>query len=806
MKLYDWDEIKQAGDCRDFCGQVLGMKPKSRGPEWTSFDNPWRTGSDSGAFSVCRGGYNDHVSKETGSILDLCANAKFNGDMWQAQEWLGDYLHLTPKNEAKERRKIVKAYDYVDAEGKLLHQTVRFQPKEFRQRRPDPEKTGEWIWGLGKISPVLYRLPDLIKAPGICIVGGEKDADSLCDIGFQATTNPMGEGNWKDHYNEFFRDKHVIIIPDRDEVGRLHAKTISYGVHALAKSIRLVALPFPEDASPAKDITDWLTYWRGKGKDEKDIIKDLREIIHATEPTDKSVIEKPTATQGEITAAKKANKAPFTNYHWENQVNDKGEEKPVKRPRHINEMVDDIHVRFWEFPRRIGTLLFDHDRANGSIRNLDDESKVFSWINEKSGHNVEWANVGGITKKEFFHSVYNNSQRYEIISGVPNWPPRTDVYYTHDALPQSTPDAKYLNEFVNFFEPESEHDWHLIRAFIASPLYYKPSIQRPMWVIDSDDGQGVGKSRLVELVAALYGSDAKDSGQPFSVEHASLNNEMTSQAVFKRLLSDEGRKKRIVLIDNVTGYFKSSSLATLVTQSSISGMKPYGHGEETRPNDLTYVITANRCTLDRDLVDRSFVIKVKRPEKSRKDWEKSVLAFIHKHRLQVIADVIAILEKGPQYEVNPMSRFKTWEHDVLCPILGTLDIHEEVSKQNHERRVASDGDVIRQEIIEDFFAEKLQNLGINADKETVFIQSQVAIEWAKEASPGIGGHTDIGIGKVLNELSATYMNGRLSTPKNNARYKGKRGYWWHKDVLEIGMTTNPDVIVKTVEGVIKRLL
>ena len=40
---------------------------------------------------------------------------------------------------------IVKAYDYNDASGTLVHQTVRFEPKEFRQRRPDPANPGAWI-------------------------------------------------------------------------------------------------------------------------------------------------------------------------------------------------------------------------------------------------------------------------------------------------------------------------------------------------------------------------------------------------------------------------------------------------------------------------------------------------------------------------------------------------------------------------------------------------------------------------------------------------------------------------------------
>ena len=45
-------------------------------------------------------------------------------------------------------RRIVAMYDYTDAAGALLYQTVRFSPKGFAQRRPDPAQPGGWLWNL----------------------------------------------------------------------------------------------------------------------------------------------------------------------------------------------------------------------------------------------------------------------------------------------------------------------------------------------------------------------------------------------------------------------------------------------------------------------------------------------------------------------------------------------------------------------------------------------------------------------------------------------------------------------------------
>src|SRR5579864_6046438 len=55
-------------------------------------------------------------------------------------------LGFWPERESQ-RRTIVDTYDYKDSTGNLLYQVVRYQPKDFRQRRPDG--LGGWIWEKG---------------------------------------------------------------------------------------------------------------------------------------------------------------------------------------------------------------------------------------------------------------------------------------------------------------------------------------------------------------------------------------------------------------------------------------------------------------------------------------------------------------------------------------------------------------------------------------------------------------------------------------------------------------------------------
>jgi putative DNA primase/helicase len=70
---------------------------------------------------------------------------------------------------------IVTEYPYTDEQGKLLYQKVRYDPKNFRLRKPNGR--GRWSWGLGDVHRVLYRLPKVLAAKEILIVECEKDAD-----------------------------------------------------------------------------------------------------------------------------------------------------------------------------------------------------------------------------------------------------------------------------------------------------------------------------------------------------------------------------------------------------------------------------------------------------------------------------------------------------------------------------------------------------------------------------------------------------------------------------------------------------
>lgn len=151
------------------------------------------------------------------------------------------------------RRKLVATYDYTDAGGELLYQVVRFDPKDFRQRRPDGR--GGWIWNLGD-RRVVYRWPDLGKYPDATVFAceGEKDADRLASLGYCATTI-CGDGKWTDDCIEPLKGRDIFVLEDNDIAGRKRALKAATALQAVAASLRIIRLPGLADGG---DVSDWL--------------------------------------------------------------------------------------------------------------------------------------------------------------------------------------------------------------------------------------------------------------------------------------------------------------------------------------------------------------------------------------------------------------------------------------------------------------------------------------------------------------------------------------------------------------------
>jgi hypothetical protein len=319
-------------------------------------------------------------------------------------------------------------------------------------------------------------------------------------------------------------------------------------------------------------------------------------------------------------------------------------------------------------------------------------------------------------------SIRATARRYEGISYTPDWPRREDIYYAHNAIPAHCPDHSRFHTFANFFCPCSEADRYMIMALICAPLWYAPGIPKPSWIIDSADGAGTGKTALVELVAQLYSSD------PIRTNPEEISRSI--QELIKRLLSSDGRTGRIVLVDNVIAEFRAPGLADLITSRSVSGRAPYGHGEEKRPNNLVYVITANSAQVDSDIATRSFYVVLKKTPLNTQ-WKTSVQNYIEDHRLEIIADIIHALASHDPFRLESSTRFPEFEAQVLQAVCRTEDAFTNVVSGMARYRAESNTDGLVAAAIRETFEQKMTDLGIDYAS-PVFIRSEVVNSWASK--------------------------------------------------------------------------
>jgi DNA primase len=186
------------------------------------------------------------------SVRDVDGKVLFHCHAGCDQQAVVDALKargLWPERERHARRSIVATYDYTDETGQLLYQVVRYEPKDFSQRRPDG--FGGWIWKRGQ-RQILYRLREVLEAPIVFVVEGEKDVETLRAHGFVATTNAGGaDAPWLPGFTGALRNREVILIPDNDPPGRRRTLTIARAL--MGHAGRIVVL----ELDGAKDVTEW---------------------------------------------------------------------------------------------------------------------------------------------------------------------------------------------------------------------------------------------------------------------------------------------------------------------------------------------------------------------------------------------------------------------------------------------------------------------------------------------------------------------------------------------------------------------
>ena len=270
---------------------------------------------------------------------------------------------------ARAQKEIVATYEYKSADGALKYQKLKYSDKSFTQRQPDGK--GGWTYNRKGIPPTLYNLAAVIAADTVYIAEGEKDADTLVEMGLVGTTgeNGAGPGKWRKEYSEMLRGKTVYILFDNDDIGRAFGIEIAEALTGKAGSAKLLDLkqafsPLPEHG----DISDM---YKAAGAD---VTREaLNALINATEeyqpsgkqtPSDeseKSSVKPPDYSDtgnAEIFEREHRNHAIWTRgsgwFHWTGTHFEQGDHRVVSLARELSgRMLDEALIQFSVAQKRV---------------------------------------------------------------------------------------------------------------------------------------------------------------------------------------------------------------------------------------------------------------------------------------------------------------------------------------------------------------------------------------------------------------------------------------------------------------------
>jgi hypothetical protein len=565
---------------------------------------------------------------------------------------------------------------------------------------------------------VLYNLDKLPKAPQVFVVEGEKAAEAVANLGLVSTTsahgaNSPGRSDWTP-----LAGKDVVILPDHDTEGESYAGKVTRLLAQLEPepTVRIVLLesiwrtekPVPEGG----DVADWLRVGVPEGWDENQCRQELERVVAEATPVELTRSQVSTSSpQPESTSSLR----PL----FSNCSTSQAEGESVVQPLPIS----DIHERLSQaitpgWPKRVGETLFTQTPSYEPVY-LDSSNRLFAYIHASA--QVDWKGGSGlVTKDQFYEYLRISAEKYDAIENCPHWPPLHGIYYMHPPVPEQAGIGK-LDELVRFFYTLLT-DRALIKSLILTLFWGGSPGSRPAFLImgpddDPEQGRGVGKSRLVDILSEELVGGSIDVCPTDSIA-----------GVKTRLLSNEEGRKRVARLDNVkTHRFSWADLEGLITSSTISGRALY-KGEGRRPNTLIWMITLNGASLSKDMAQRVIPIKLWRPDFDPM-WESKVRTFIRKHRWELLAEIKSILEQ-PVTDMTPSTRWAAWEQDVLCKVDG----YEELQAVILDRQGSMDDDEDERSLLIYAIREQIQNQGFDPDTDQVLIPSQVLAYWVTLAT------------------------------------------------------------------------
>lgn len=414
------------------------------------------------------------------------------------------------------------------------------------------------------------------------------------------------------------------------------------------------------------------------------------------------------------------------------------------------------------WPKVAGGVLFV-DEGEARTRELESRQALFAFLGRACGcaeSRILWSDrlVGAVAKGEFFAYLLQTATCYEAVTTVPHEPAVPGVYYA------SRPgggggDGAALRKLLGFFHPSSDIDRDLTKAAFLTPFWGGPPGGRPAIFITGPEeagggrGRGVGKSTLAEVIADL-------AGGALAVNAAKED----LGRVKTRILSTEGRTRRVLLLDNVKSHrLDSADLEALITTRVVSGHSMFV-GEGRLPNYFTVLVTCNGASLSKDMAQRGVTLRLARPAYTE-GWRRGVDAFVANNRCAIYDDIVAELRKQPA-QLADRWRWQDWAEAVLARSSAAPDdcLREVLARQGEQ-----DADAEADGRVAEALERALAAVRLKPDTAYVRFTSAAVTQIVRDAT---------GEPAVTAERASSYIKGLQMPGWRKSDVNGRRGWEW----------------------------
>jgi DNA primase len=531
---------------------------------------------------------------------------RYSCDFKTAKRALSEGCGISTEGQAKITGRITATYDYVDESDQLLFQVVRYQPKDFKQRRPDPDHPNKWIWKLANTRRVLFRLPAILKASPdkpILICEGEKDCLNAAKLGFIATTNAQGAGKWKaqvdkDNIHAPLKDRIVWVIPDNDQPGLQHAHQVATSLVGYSRLVKLLQLPGLEEK---QDLSDFVQI-HGLEK-AKALLLELAEAAPAYEPRQaESATEEDTTSSGKeskfkrlLLAFQQTGSEVFLDQHNSGWACIKVNEHHENLPLHS--------TAFSRFLLRLYVGIYDDGIGKEAISQVADLLEATAKEKRALFNRFAWTNDALLIDMATpsWEGIRVNQSGWEIVQ-LQKSPFKRFNHQQPLPIPQKEGDVRKILEFLPL---KDEKATLLLLVWIVAAFI--ENIPRPGIILHGL--QGSGKSTVCEFL--------RDVIDPSSTPIVALSKD---EPEFIQMMSHNA----IVCLDNLhkLPQWASDDLCRAVTGSGFSKRQLYSDDDDVIYQFArTFVVNGIAVPGNSpDLMDRSILLELDRvKEENRRE-------------------------------------------------------------------------------------------------------------------------------------------------------------------------------------------